>query len=370
MPRKALNPRQLGQPTLTRVTKNSNGKYVADPTGAYWEARVRVGQLSGQPRLFRRVGKTRQQALDAAIRAAQDYANTGATPYSAKTTLNDLWEQHLSTHSWERLSPYTKRSYSKAKKYSQQLQPRLWSTPVATLLIDNPWQRHFHDLAQKRGSWIAKAAKKAIDRIIEAHKDRINVDSFTRATVPMGITTRPTGNDPRRVFSQEEFTTLRKSLYRQAGALELLIEKTAALLYVNTYLGLRQSELRLLTPENFNDDWTVIYVRSYKTKSDYPPKPLPEWVQDMFHRLEDARTSDSFFGGKEATFAAYCTRILDRAGFEWASSHTIRRTVGSIIFDKKGIRVAARWLAHANVQTTIEHYIRLDQSVGDEPVDF
>ena len=145
-------------------------------------------------------------------------------------------------------------------------------------------------------------------------------------------------------------------------------------LILQTHLGLRAGELFSLTWGNVDLNTGAVHgVESRKTHRMYPDKTLPEWQADRLRaRAKKAARAGKdvrLFDRAQAAMYRECRLLLNKVGHPDLSIHGIRKSVGSIVFDTYGARAAASWLAHANVQTTIAYYVKLDGAMPEGPVD-
>lgn len=228
----------------------------------------------------------------------------------------------------------------------------------------------------RHGSGRAKnSLRAALGVALKLASDAVNLSSF-HATRP---TDAPITNpvrarlDTDRILPPDEMRTLVTTL-EQYDAKRIPEQDAVDALILQTHLGLRAGELFSLTWGNVDlDKGLVCGVESRKTHRTYPDKTLPAWQADRLRARakKAARTGADarLFNRAQATMYRECRLILDKLGHSDLSIHGIRKSVGSIVFDTYGARAAAAWLAHANVQTTISYYVKLDGAMPDGPVD-
>lgn len=109
-------------------------------------------------------------------------------------------------------------------------------------------------------------------------------------------------------------------------------------------------------------------MRGTKTDASRRTLSLPKWLVETLHiRLERDGVRDSRLlfpsprtgGLRDRRYAARAMRaLLDGAGLPWATPHSLRRTVASLI-DEAGlpIALAANQLGHADPSMTARIYL-------------
>ena len=378
MARRALQPGELGNIATTKVSKQGRA-WTVDPDGTHWRASVLIGQRGDTPKRIRTIAASKRQAVRQCEEQAKQHIDDAKRASGVITdtfTPREVWDAYTRSRRHQALAPATRRNYETAVADSQRENPHWWNLPLNEAVTVSALTTLYDGYVARHGSGRAKnSLRAALGVALKLASDAVNLSSF-HATRP---TDAPITNpvrarlDTDRILPPDEMRALVTTL-EQYDAKRIPEQDAVDALILQTHLGLRAGELFSLTWGNVDlGKGLVCGVESRKTHRMYPDKTLPEWQADRLRaRAGKARhlTSDTrLFDRAQATMYRECRLILDKLGHSDLSIHGIRKSVGSIVFDTYGARAAAAWLAHANVQTTIAYYVKLDGAMPDGPVD-
>lgn len=378
MARRALQPGELGNITTTKVSKQGKA-WTVDPDGTHWRASVLIGQRGDTPKRIRTIAASKRQAVRQCEVQAKQYIDDAKRASGVITdtfTPREVWDAYTRSRRHQALAPATRRNYETAVADSQRENPHWWNLPLNEAITVSALTTLYDGYVARHGSGRAKnSLRAALGVALKLASDAVNLSSF-HATRP---TDAPITNpvrarlDSDRILLPDEMRALVTTL-EQYDAKRIPEQDAVDALILQTHLGLRAGELFSLTWGNVDlDKGLVCGVESRKTHRTYPDKTLPEWQADRLRaRAKKAARAGAdvrLFNRAHATMYRECRLILDKLGHSDLSIHGIRKSVGSIVFDTYGARAAAAWLAHANVQTTIAYYVKLDGAMPDGPVD-
>lgn len=134
--------------------------------------------------------------------------------------------------------------------------------------------------------------------------------------------------------------------------------------------GVRISEARGLRWDHVNLEAGTVQIHGTKTKGSRRLLSLPSWLGDRLARMAaDNGTAGYVFASGESTeaqwdqsgCAAAMAAVLSGAGFPWATPHTYRRTVATLL-SEQGVPIAriADQLGHADPSMTAAVYLGRD----------
>lgn len=140
--------------------------------------------------------------------------------------------------------------------------------------------------------------------------------------------------------------------------------------------GVRISEARGVRWEDVDLDGATVVIRGTKTEGSFRQLSLPGWLVERLQRralegtagyvLPSPGLTDSEALWDEYNANSAVRRVLDGAGFEWAVSHSFRRTVASELHRQGAplVRIADQ-LGHADPTMTASVYLGRDLA-GDK----
>lgn len=378
MARRALQPGELGNITTTRVSKQDRA-WVVNPDGTHWRASVLVGRRGNTPKRIRTIASSKRLAVRQCEEQAKqhiDDAKRASGVITPQSTPTEVWDAYVCSQRHQALAASTRRNYETAVADSQHENPHWWNLPLNEAITVSALTTLYDGYAAKHGSGRARTSLRAVLGVaLNLASDAVNLSSFHSTRPAETPITSPVRArlDGDRILTPTEMHTLVTRL-EQYDAKRKPEQDAVDALILQTHLGVRAGELFSLTWGNIDlDAGTVRGVESRKTRRMYPDKTLPEWQADRLraraekasHPAPDVR----LFDRAQATMYRECRLLLNKVGHPDLSIHSIRKSVGSIVFDTYGARAAAAWLAHSNVQTTIAYYVKLDGAMPEGPVE-
>lgn len=374
MARRALQPGELGNITTTKVSKQGKA-WTVNPDGTHWRASVLIGQRGDTPKRIRTIATSKRQAVKQCEEQAKQYIDEEAQRSGVvtnATTPKALWERYMQTRRYQQLADRTRNGYRRAVEHSMDDQAAWWNLPLNEAITTSALTGLYDDFSRARGRTVL-ILQRALGVMLKLAADNVNLSPY-RVTKPAHVDITRASRlrlDGDRILTPTELDELVDSLIEYRPR-KVSTQAAADAIILQTHLGLRASELFALQWENVNLETGVISgVESLKTRRTYPPKTLPAWqLERLKARAARADTlTGSLFGRSKETLFRQVRVALDDAGYPDLSIHNIRKSVGSIVFDTYGARAAAAWLAHANVQTTISYYVKLDGAMPEGPID-
>lgn len=378
MARRALQPGELGNITTAKVTKQGRA-WVVTPDGTHWRASVLVGRRGNTPKRIRTIASSKRQAVRQCEEQAKQHiadAKRASGIITGASTPREIWDTYARSRRHQALAAATRRNYETAVADSQRENPHWWNLPLDEAITVSALTTLYDGYAAKHGSGRTRTSlRAALGVALKLASDAVNLSSFhsTRPTETPIVNPVRARLDSDRILTPTEMRALVTRL-EDYDAKRKPEQDAVDALILQTHLGVRAGELFSLTWGNIDlDAGTVRGVESRKTRRTYPDKTLPGWQVDRLRARakETARTDKDarLFDRAQATMYRECRLLLNKLGHPDLSIHSIRKSVGSIIFDTYGARAAAAWLAHANVQTTIAYYVKLDGAMPEGPVD-
>jgi integrase len=278
---------------------------------------------------------------------AQLYIASLSTPKSRQTAVDALIRivRLLKAHDW-RTFPW------------HRLEAR------ETTLIRAALMRHFAASTARLDLAILKGVLKQAFRL-----ELMSAETYTRAVMlpPIKGRSAPAG----RMLSEEEIKTLSTYTSSIAAPWGPMV---AALFAVGLGGGLRREELAVLRADALSDDGVHLLVAGKGGRQRV--QALPVWVgQSITRWLAIRRTlglrSDTMFVQRAGGFTPRGTladrpldpmgiwriviEIRDKAGLTRFTTHDLRRTFASRMFDRTDIANVQRLMGHANVTTTVRY---------------
>lgn len=363
MGRKPLQPGEQGAITTTRVTKTPTG-WLNDPQGDMWSARIRVGQAGKPAKEIRRIANTKK-AAETACRTAADaetiLAQAGASGTLEWQSVTNLWETYKTSPMFlDRIKASTRKVYTTLITISQADDPEWWAMPCIEAYQRANQEPLVANYAHNHGTHSAKVLKTILKSIAQYSSTEVAELAKVPITIPKGITSPKGRNhkDTNRTFTRTQLADLQKQLLERAPT------KGSIVLLIMTYTGGRILDVASLKKTDIDWETGEIKMTSIKTSKPYPVKILPTTILNKVREYVDTVKGEWLFGdpSKTRNKSAFVIRMLARLGYPWASAHTVRKSVGSIIFDQYGLRAAAEWLAHSNVQITMQWYVKVDSA--------
>ena len=352
----------------------THGKFRTYQAGAVWRSRCYVRDYDGVVRECERTGRSGAAAERALGKALRDRARIDAnTEISGDTKLAAVAEVWWVDFQRKDRSPTTLQAYR--DRIDKQIIPAIGNVRVREAsvgLVD----RHLQAVQIKHGPALAKQTKTVLGQIC-ALAVRHDAISTNPARETSSISTKP--KKAPRSFTEPQALQLLALLTYDLQAIARDVPPFVATMLAT---GLRIGEVcgvlwrsvdldaGMLTVEA-----TVVRLRGKglyrkpepKSSASHRALKLPEWCIAMLRaRVEtlgidpDAPVFPSPRGvlRDPSNTNADLRDAFDKAGFEWATSHVLRKTVASVL-DSSGLsaREIADQLGHARPSITLDRYM-------------
>jgi integrase len=155
-------------------------------------------------------------------------------------------------------------------------------------------------------------------------------------------------------------------------------QAVADLLAFMAWTGVRINEARTLRWEDIDLDSGAVNVNGTKSKASRRNLTMPEWLLARFKLRADASGTEGLVFPSphhlneperrwdSSNSAKAVARVIATSGFAWATPHTLRRTVATLL-DEAGVPIAriADQLGHADPAMTARVYLGRDPQ-GDK----
>ena len=361
----------MGRPPLDLGT---HGKFRTYRAGAVWRSRCYVRDYDGEVRECERTGRSGAAAERALATALRDRARIDAgAEITGDTKLAVVAEAWWTDFQRKDRSPNTLQAYR--DRIDKQIVPAIGNVRVRETsvgLVD----RHLRAVETKHGAAMAKQTKTVLGQIFAlAVRHDALVTNPVRET--SSISTKP--KKPPRSFSEPQALQLLAFLTydRQAVARDinpLVATMLASGLRIGEACGLLWSSVDLASG-TLTVEATVVRLRGKglyrkpepKSSASYRKLTLPEWCVTMIsaraETLGAAADTPVFPSPKgmlrdPSNTAADLKDAFSEAGFKWATSHVLRKTVASVL-DSSGLsaREIADQLGHARPSITLDRYM-------------
>jgi len=353
-----------------------------------WRARTRVRDLDGRLRDVERYAATRAKA-EAALKAAlsERTAPRNSSTLSTETSLTkagEVWLRQIRRAE-------SGLAASTVAQYEAAWQRHVKDSPLARMTLREanrvpPVRTFLEGVADAHGSGSAKTARTVVSLILglAVHDGLFDVNAARqvrtpRASAPVAFTSKAStrtaalaaaGIDPSeatRDTSRALTPTERVHLLTLAATDEAARHSDVAdLARYMAGTGVRISEALAQAWADADLKAGTVYVRGTKTDASRRTLSLPPWLVEVLRTRRQAMPravlvfpSPKTGGVRDRRNAARHLRALfDTAGLPWATPHSLRRTVASMI-DEAGlpIALAANQLGHADPAMTARVYL-------------
>jgi integrase len=248
-------------------------------------------------------------------------------------------------------------------------------------------KKFLQKVADKHGTASAKMAKSIVSGILRlAVENGVLPRNALREIRPVSAqVVKPTSErDTTRALTREE----RDSIIAHADKLALSEtispstrrkrQTVADLLAFMAGTGVRINEARTLRWEDVDLDSGAVYINGTKSKASKRSLTLPDWLLARFKVRADMSGTDGLvfpsphhlnepdrrWDSSNSAKAVKC--VIRTSGFGWATPHTLRRTVATLL-DQAGVPIAriADQLGHADPAMTARIYLGRDPK-GDK----
>lgn len=246
------------------------------------------------------------------------------------------------------------------------------------------------DVAENHGNGAAKMARTVLSSVFDMGVRRGVLDANAAKSVGVVKATAPkvTKRDKRRSLTSDERGAAVEAADARAARPgdPRSVRKWQTVADLVAFLagtGVRISEARLLRWESLDLATGVVQIEGTKTATSQRTLNLPDWLRErMGERAKRMGTSGYVFaapalgvGGYSdadkatagdrpmdaSNLAGWVRVVLDDAGLPWATSHTFRRTVATMLHENGAplVRIADQ-LGHANPTMTANVYLGRD----------
>lgn len=340
-------------------------------TDAGWRARTLVRDHDGRTRHVERNARTRAAAEMALKLAIRDRVHVGATgdltPDTPTAVLAERWFTGLNGKAPTTLEAYRTR-------LDRQVLPGLGALRIRELTVGRV-DRFLQAVGAKHGPAVAKMCRSVLNGMcgLAARHDVLD-----RNPVRDAASTASTAKSSPRALSLDEVRLLRSRVAADGQAVardlpDLIDFLLATGVRIGEASALTWNEVHLGKATTVEVTGTVVRLRDVglvrrpcpKTKAGRRMLLLPPWGGALLtrRRVMSVGTGPVFpapLGGfrDPSNTQADMRNALDAAGFPWATSHVLRKTVATLM-DAAGLsaREAADQLGHADVSTTQDVYM-------------
>lgn len=361
----------MGRPPLPLGTHGAIRCYKTDRG---YRARTLARDYDGRTRALERTAKTKAAAEAALKLAVRDRARAQAddqiTADTRLSVLAEAWYAALTD-----LSPTTMQAYR--DRLDRQILPGLGQLRIRELTV-GILDRHLRLVAKDHGVATAKMTRSVLSGIcaLATRHDALDRNPV-RDVSPLSAQVK---RSPR-ALTVPELKQLRAALTYDDQAIARDLPDFVSLMMAT---GMRIGEAAGLTWTDVDLDAGTVQVRaavvrvtghglvrkSTKTDTGLRTLVLPSWCVDML-RERAARPDPAGEGWMDgpvfpaplggwrdpSNTQSDLRAAFDKAGFDWVSSHVLRKTVASVM-DHAGLspRAAADQLGHANTSMTTDVY--------------
>lgn len=367
-----------GKITLTGHVTAANGRRVVAPKGVKptsWRARTKVRDRDGKVRDVESWGLTKPKA-DAALRLrlSERITPTGTRHgWHRDMSMGDAAAKWLAeAERAGELSPNTLAQYRDAvRRY-------LTDSSLANLSLSEGnrvavLQDFLQGVADAHGLGSAKTARTVLRGILSRAVVNEAADwNRVRDTRPAKRgKARPTERDTERAFTRAELADVLAKVTDSPTAED---SDLVDFVHVLAGTGARISEALALRWDDVDLDSSEVSINGTKTRGSRRIVTVPDWLTE---RLRSRRLNKGAWGlvfatpgrwgettaGRDAerprdrrNVTRDLRKILDAAGYPWATAHTFRTTVADLVAEAAGPTEAANMLGHARPSMTLDRY--------------
>jgi integrase len=349
-----------------------------------WRARCRFRGFDGQLGEVSRIGKTRREAI-AAVEAALDHERKSLgdvewTPTTKLIRAGELWLTEIG-RSDSGLSERTVTDYGRTfHRYIDAQGSTLRGLTLTQANDPQRLRRFLQAVADRHGTGAAKITRSVLSGILSMAVDNgtLSTNAMRQVRAVKAQNVKETERDTDRAFTREE----RDGVIAHADALAETPagrpqtarkwQTTADLIAFMAGTGVRIAEARALRWEDVDLGARTVEVQGTKSKSAHRRLSMPVWlVQRMEARAERVGSTGYVFASPHLADSerqwdqSNCSKslaaVLDGAGFPWATPHTFRRTVASLLHEAGWplVRIADQ-LGHSDPAMTAREYLGRD----------
>ena len=369
----------MGWPTINpQLGVGTAGRIRTHKIGNGYRAIALYRDYDGGTRQVERKGRTKGAAERALAEAIRDRSRavpgTTLTPTTKVAVLAEAWWTEINTV--ER-SPGTLRLYR--DRLDRQIIPALGKLRLAELTVGTV-DRHLRAVTDTNGIGVAKAVRSVLSgmcRLACTH------DAIDRNPVRDANPLHTTSTRTPRSLIPAEVADLRAFLADDPKAItrdlpDLVDMMLATGLRIGETAALQWTDIDLTAGTAHVGGGIVVRTpgkglsirTSDSSKLTARTLALPTWATRMLTRRQADATNDLVFPSPKGNLrdpsntSADLKEAFTTAGYAWATSHTLRRTVATLI-DAAGYsaRTAADQLGHAKPSMTADRYMNRDPYV-------
>jgi integrase len=361
----------MGRPPLDLGT---HGKFRTYQAGAVWRSRCYIRDYDGVVRECERTGRSAAAAERALGKALRDRARIDAgAEITSDTKLSVVAEAWWTDFQRKDRSPTTLQAYR--DRIDKQIVPAVGNVRVREIsvgLVD----RHLRAVETKHGAALAKQTKTVLGQIcaLAVRQDAIITNPVRETS---SLSTKPK-KQPRSFTEPQALQLLAFLTYDDQAAVRDIPTLVATMLATGMRIGETCGVLWQsvdLNASTLTVEATVVRLRGKglyrkpepKSAASHRTLTLPGWCVSMLDaraRTLGARPEAPIFPSARGMLrdpsntAADLRDAFGNAGFEWATSHVLRKTVASVL-DTNGLsaREIADQLGHARPSITLDRYM-------------
>lgn len=388
MGRRALALGEHGDIETTPQMRDTAGKWKRAPTARSaqrWRARCTVRGYDGMIGELSRVAKTKRLATEALEKALTERHNVGAEMTSSThlTEAAQLWLTQIKRTD-SRLSARTIEAYERGLyRYVDITGSSIRGLTLVQLNDPQRLKKFLQIVADKHGTASAKMAKSIVSGVLRMAVENgvlpHNALREIRPVVAQVVKPDTRERDTTRALTREE----RDSLIANADKMALSEtispstrrkrQTVADLLALMAGTGVRINEARSLRWEDLDLENGTVHINGTKSKAAKRRLTLPAWLTTRLKNRADTFGTDGLVFASPhhvtqperrwdaSNSAKAVARVFTASGFAWATPHTLRRTVATLL-DAAGVPIAriADQLGHADPAMTASIYLGRD----------
>jgi integrase len=385
-PRTALG--TTGKINVTPQTQDDTGRWVTaleDSKPQRWRARARHRDSDGRLREVERFAPTKAKAVTELKRALAERTTPGVTtngmrPDSSVTDAGALWIAQVERHD-SALAERTKHHYRYC--LDNYVTPAVGSLTLREVNAVPALRNFLQSIADSNGAGAAKSARSVLSNVLRMAVLDGALERNAMRDVPVpkaGRTAKATPDSDSESAKGKRVRDTRRGFTREERDLLLVVadsrESTQALDVADIVAFMAGTGVRI--SEALGQRWEdidlagelpTVHVQGSKSASANRVLVLAPWLADRLRRRAAERGSagmlfpSPYTGDKNKprdarNVSREFRAVLDEAGFPWATPHTCRRTVASLI-DGSGFSIAeaANYLGHADPSVTARVYL-------------
>lgn len=342
-----------------------------------------------------RVGDAIEAVKDCLADVLHANADLSLTPSSPLVSVGDAWVKHIERND-KGLAQSTIDQYTgNYKTYVKNDESKLNSLNLKQ--ANNPaiLRRFLQGIADDRGNGAMKVARKIVSGILAyaVNSGLLEMNAMKQVNTVRSLSPKVSVRDTERSFTVDEANALltyvdeQASLPGGAPRTQRMRRDLADIVHFMMGTGTRLGEARLSRWEHFNLDGAYCVIMESKTKAGIRRLDFPDWLAVRVRTRAEIVGTDGYVFASPAVglegrtkaernkgFVAdretewnrrNATRVyrnaLDAVGLDWATSHTVRKTVGRrLALAGEYDRSIADQLGHKDVRVTQAYYMTPD----------